>query len=166
MAKKKMPMKVVTKGAKKFGQKWKKDVLVAHNRLRARHGCLALKWSNKVYSEAKLHANRCQAKGKMFHGFSPGVNHGQNIYWSIPPCKKAVDAVFSWYNEIKKPGYNFKKPGFSTGTGHFTQVVWKATTHVGMAKSKDGRFIVANYSPPGNMMGAFPANVKPPKKKH
>jgi hypothetical protein len=27
--------------------------------------------------------------------------------------------------------YNWNAPGFSSATGHFTQVVWKATTEVG-----------------------------------
>lgn len=29
--------------------------------------------------------------------------------------------------------YNYASPGFASGTGHFTQVVWKATTEIGCA---------------------------------
>merc|ERR1712032_1561801 len=43
------------------------------------------------------------------------------------------------------------------GTGHFTAVVWLATTHVGMNCDSLGKgFIVANYTPAGNMMPADP----------
>merc|ERR1712032_93353 len=43
------------------------------------------------------------------------------------------------------------------GTGHFTAVVWLATTHVGMNCDGLGKgFIVANYTPAGNMMPADP----------
>ena len=48
------------------------------------------------------------------------------------------------------------------GTVHFTQVVWKGSTKlgVGMAKGKGGTTVVATYSPAGNVSGQFPANVK------
>ena len=38
-----------------------------------------------------------------------------------------------------RPGYNYDKPGFSPGTGHFTQVVWKSSTHVACAVAKGKR---------------------------
>jgi len=49
------------------------------------------------------------------------------------------------------------------GTGHFTQVVWHNTTHVGMARdtTDTGSFIFCNYGPAGNYMGRFDQNVKP-----
>jgi hypothetical protein len=68
-----------------------------------------------------------------------------------------------WYNEVKD--YNFFKPGFAGNTGHFTQLVWKASSKVGHglgAFKKDGfvhLYGVANYSPPGNYMSKFPDNV-------
>ena len=51
------------------------------------------------------------------------------------------------------------------GTGHFTQVVWRDTREVGLAYSEDGKFIVANYSPAGNMTmpGYFEWHVPPPE---
>ena len=50
-------------------------------------------------------------------------------------------------------------------TGHFTQVVWKASREVGVAEvvtSTNKRFIVARYSPAGNIEGQFKANVPRP----
>lgn len=49
-------------------------------------------------------------------------------------------------------------------TGHFTQVVWKGSKELGIAKanSASGKcYIVANYNPAGNMLGAFQQNVLP-----
>lgn len=50
------------------------------------------------------------------------------------------------------------------------QVVWRATTAVGVAlaanKSEDGwieTYIVARYSPQGNIRGRFAENVKRPQ---
>ena len=70
-------------------------------------------------------------------------------------------AVDMWYGEIKD--YDFQHPGFKSNTGHFTQVVWAGSTHLGVGKaSKDGHcFVVANYLPPGNIMDHFEENVKP-----
>ena len=52
-------------------------------------------------------------------------------------------------------------------TGHFTAVVWKATTKVGcaVAVTADGNriFVVAKYEQPGNYLGQFEDNVKPLK---
>ena len=73
---------------------------------------------------------------------------------------------FPRYNEIKD--YNFKDPTKSTGvTGHFTQVVWKASTKLGIGKAtgtNDGMtcdYVVARYAPAGNMGGDYEANVLP-----
>jgi hypothetical protein len=68
-----------------------------------------------------------------------------------------------WYDEVYSPGYDFNNHGFSSGTGHFTQVVWLGSTHMGAARSSNGENVVANYSPAGNMMGSFPQNVMPSK---
>lgn len=66
-----------------------------------------------------------------------------------------------WYDEIKD--YDFNNPGFSSGTGHFTQVVWVDSMELGVAKAtaQNGmQFVVARYFPPGNILGRFPNNVK------
>ncbi|CAE7516461.1 Glipr2 [Symbiodinium natans] len=142
---------------------WKKDVLAAHNDFRAEHGAEALTWSDECYLLAKKQANACQERSCMYHGSldGPSGRHGQNIYWCSMPGKDAQPMVEAWYQELIKPGYDFEKATFTPGTGHFTQVVWKGTTQVGMALSEDGRFCVANYFPAGNMMGAFKKNVLP-----
>lgn len=49
--------------------------------------------------------------------------------------------------------------------GQFTQLVWKGSHSMGIAmvKGKSGRIvIVANYNPPGNIMGQFMDNVLKP----
>lgn len=57
--------------------------------------------------------------------------------------------------------------------GHFSQIVWKATTHVGCAtvtcnnlgnadSSSPLPFTVCNYSPVGNVGGEYGANVLAP----
>lgn len=144
---------------------WKKATLDEHNVRRRLHGAKPLAWSNECYLEAKKQANACQARGSLFHGHlnGPSGRHGQNAFWSSAQGSTAEEVVESWYSEIDEPGYDFNEPGFKSGTGHFTQVVWAETTHVGMAVSDCGHFVVANYLPAGNMMGAFADNVRAPQ---
>ena len=71
------------------------------------------------------------------------------------------------YDEMTNPGYNFNNPGWNAnpGTGHFTQVIWKASTELGIGKAvaDDGCiYVCARYAPGGNMMGDYEANVKKP----
>jgi len=69
-------------------------------------------------------------------------------------------ATDMWYNEVTTPGYDFDNQGFDSGTGHFTQVVWKGSTKLGCGIS--GVYVVCRYcETAGNMGGAFETNVFP-----
>jgi len=72
-------------------------------------------------------------------------------------------ATYMWYNECVDPGYKFGRKK-NPGTGHFTQVVWRGSTHVGAARIKAGdkSFVVANYLPAGNFVSRYEANVPKP----
>ena len=60
--------------------------------------------------------------------------------------------------------YNYASPGFSSATGHFTQQVWIGSASIGCGKAACGgsTLYVCQYSPPGNVLGQFEANVKAP----
>jgi len=74
--------------------------------------------------------------------------------------KKSIDL---WYEEIKL--YDFKNPGFSHATGHFTCLVWKSSTHFAMGFSintaTNAVDVTMNTSPPGNYSGQYQENVLP-----
>lgn len=60
--------------------------------------------------------------------------------------------------------YNYSSPGFSEQTGHFTQLVWKATTAVGCGSrlcGTRGWYLVCEYWPRGNVVGQFAEQVDP-----
>jgi uncharacterized protein YkwD len=137
---------------------WIKDTLQAHNDLRAKHGSPPLVWDNECAEKAQLAADACGEENKLFHSHCQEYGHGQNAFGGTPGQFGAKDAIESWYSEFRDPGY--KSPG-AEGTGHFTQVVWLATTHVGMARDTQGKgFIVANYKPAGNMQPADPHYIR------
>ncbi|XP_046556952.1 protein PRY1-like isoform X5 [Haliotis rubra] len=55
-----------------------------------------------------------------------GHNSSQPLRGKIVQGKEACDM---WYSEISK--YDYNKAGYSNGTGHFTQMVWKSSKGTG-----------------------------------
>ncbi|WP_203561527.1 CAP domain-containing protein [Ideonella livida] len=135
-----------------------------HNSARQDVGTRPLLWSPELSAFAQKWAHHlAQDKGcRMEHrpGGGPwGSRYGENIFWGSASRFNARDAAKAWYDEIRD-----WRPGILTGdnwhkTGHYTQMVWKGTTHVGMGQAhcpSGAVIIVANYDPPGNYMGQSP----------
>ncbi|XP_014386943.1 PREDICTED: Golgi-associated plant pathogenesis-related protein 1 [Myotis brandtii] len=143
------------------------EVLRAHNEYRQQHGVPPLKLCKKLNQEAQQYSEALASTRILKH--SPESSRGQcgeNLAWASydQPGQEVADR---WYSEIKN--YNFQQPGFTSGTGHFTAMVWKNTKKMGVGKASasDGSsFVVARYFPAGNVVnqGYFEENVLPPKK--
>ncbi|XP_044188176.1 Golgi-associated plant pathogenesis-related protein 1-like [Thunnus albacares] len=140
---------------------FKREFLETHNAYRAKHGAQPLTYNSELNAAAQKWADHLLQTGSMKHSKS-----GENIFnkWTSAPLKlTGKEAVESWYNEIKD--YNWSRPGYSDSTGHFTQVVWKESTELGVGLATDGNnvFVVGQYRPPGNMNmpGYFEKNVLP-----
>jgi len=89
-----------------------------------------------------------------------GGPYGENLAIGYADVVGAIDA---WGNE--RDEYNFDDPDFDTRTGHFTQLVWRNTTDVGCGRKlcgERGWFLVCEYSPRGNILGAFGEAVNRP----
>lgn len=98
---------------------------------------------------------------------------GENLYWagSTTPLVEDEnswdDAIQDWYGE--EPDWNYVTSSSDGGVvGHFTQLVWKSTTHMGCAMNVNcnNKFpgftnivVVCRYSPAGNYMGQEDSNV-------
>ena len=87
----------------------------------------------------------------------PNNSYGENLawYWSSNANNDlywtTAGATDAWYDEINDPGYDFNNPGYSSGIGHFTQIVWKDTCKVGCGIAGTGeQYVVCRYDPPGN----------------
>ena len=88
-------------------------------------------------------------------------NNGENlaVTTDVDEMYETDLATFLWYDEINDPGYDYNKPGFSMGTGHFTQVVWENCTYVGHGIVNG--YVCARYNPPGNYADQFTKFVPP-----
>ncbi len=126
-------------------------VLKRHNERRAAHGAAPLQWDAALAAQAQGYADGCPGG----HSQISGV--GENLAWGHASFTAAADA---WYDEVG--AYDFNNPTFSSGTGHFTQMVWKGTTKLGCgSNARCGmKTYVCQYShTAGNMMGQFAQNV-------
>jgi len=137
-----------------------------HNVYREKHGVPELELDQSLCSFAQQWADRLAATRNFDH--RPNNDFGENLYsqWATrfnAECS-ATKAVESWYEENQ--GYDYGIEPTYLGYGHFTQMVWRGTTRIGLgrAKSADGKrtIIVANYDPPGNYVTQYVQNVLPP----
>lgn len=140
----------------KFG----KEALEAHNRYRSLHQAPPLKWSRSLEKDAEKWAKELAKDGRLRH---EDTDDGENLY-SVSGKSDVTggEIVDRWYAEVDN--YDFRSPGFKSGTGHFTQIVWQESTELGVGKAKgsNGKIIVvARYRPPGNVINHFQNNVKP-----
>ena len=149
----------------KFSSSWKDEVLKAHNEYRAYHDAPPLTWSNSLARNADSCQSRNYYRNGQWHLEHCG-DDGQNIAGTNKWADYST-SVKMWYDEIAlTPGGDGKVSSFSSGTGHYTQVVWKATTKVGCSRVESGDsmntgFVICNYKIPGNMQGSFAQNVIP-----
>lgn len=109
------------------------------------------------------------------------VTLGGNSYDTDSFGELLAAGVDMWYDEIngspQSPGPYFNSVGtpftttFDSARGHFTQLVWKSSTHVsfGVATATCGAapwlIFVANFSAPGNVItpsSMYAQNVLPP----
>jgi uncharacterized protein YkwD len=145
------------KGAAPSGQA--AALVAAHNRVRAKHCAPPLAWSNDLAAVAQKWADHLRDAGCAFEHSQ--TDYGENLAAGTDGTLDADAVVGMWYGEIDK--YDFKRGGFSMETGHFTQVVWRATSRVGCGTSecKGMTIWVCNYDPAGNVEGEYKDNVRP-----
>ena len=141
---------------------FRKEALSVHNDYRSNHNAPPLKLNSKLNDIAQNYAEQLAKKDTMVHSKNKmdGQDLGENLFMCGGYMITGKDMTKSWYDEIYD--YNFKKPDFKSGTGHFTQVVWVGSKEVGFgaAQSESGNYYgVANYFPPGNYIGEFEENV-------
>lgn len=137
-------------------------LLQAHNLERGRAGAASLIWSDALEAEARSWAMTLIETGRFAHDTRPH-GHGENLWmgWGARHFTPE-QMVDDWIEEREdyRPGAfpNVSRTGDWRAVGHYTQLIWRGTTHVGCAvATRDDRSILAcRYSPPGNIDGSRP----------
>lgn len=146
-----------------------------HNLHRANHSVPDLQWDESLASCAATIAASCVYA----HNVDvDGGGYGQNIAAGVPGNNVSAVITNLFYNgeEPLYTGYGQPDPDMSQfeAWGHFSQIVWKATTTVGCATQYcpgglgntgggvSPYFTVCNYKGPGNYAGEYGDNVLPP----
>jgi pathogenesis-related protein 1 len=151
-------------------------IVAAHNSWRSEVGVAAIQWSDALQKKAELWAQQLKAENCSMKHSGPGENlykaypkqsatskdaNGNWIWQNSLQAVGETDVVGNWGNEKQWYGYaaNSCNAPVNKSCGHYTQVVWKNSTHVGCAKAVCSDFAqiwVCNYEPVGNVRGQKP----------
>ena len=139
--------------------------MTRHNDVRGELSLPPVKWSPTRAKTAQYWANEIARSGDVKHGSVDGKHYGQNLYWAYGAALAPVDAANSWYRE--KGAYVRGTPLSDLRAGHYTQMIWRATTAIGAGKATIRTGIyqgwvvhVCNYDPPGNYFGQVAESSK------
>jgi pathogenesis-related protein 1 len=131
-----------------------REMLAAHNAVRARVGVPALAWSDRLAAYAQEWADTLLARKQFVH--RPNSPYGENLYEIDGAAASPTQVVNTLADESRNYDYNSNR--CRGMCGHYTQIVWSGSKEVGCAVARDaGREIwVCNYDPPGNWVGKRP----------
>ncbi|XP_065647709.1 uncharacterized protein LOC105846415 isoform X4 [Hydra vulgaris] len=139
--------------------------LRAHNVFRKIHNVPELQLNAELSASAQKYAVYLSSIQRLQH--SNVADEGENLGFQCFSDKKVISASFfvkEWYSEVCKKEYEFCREG-SPDTSHFTQVIWRESTALGMGKTTielNGMscvYVVARYKPRGNVVSQYATNV-------
>lgn len=83
----------------------------------------AVTWNDTIAADAEAWTTYLANNNSFEHASNLNqLDQGENLYLvSAKPTEPCTDATKAFYEEIKD--YNFDQPGYSSQTGHFTQVM-------------------------------------------
>jgi hypothetical protein len=148
-------------------------MLAAHNRARAEVGVPALNWDRELAAGAAQYAEQMSTVGRAHASREGRKCVRENLLQSRPGSRSPEQMVGVWLAEKAsfKPGVfpDVSTTGDWAQVGHYTQIIWATTTHVGCATHTGAGYdwTVCRYTPPGNqdgknVLGAPPVLKQPP----
>ncbi|KAI5865778.1 CAP domain-containing protein [Durotheca rogersii] len=139
-------------------------ILARSNAVRAYHGAAALRWNATLaaFSLAHVWSSSATDADSCAMARAEGPPYGEILALG---CGGAAACVALWAAEAAR--YDYAAPGSAPAdTGHFSQLVWAASTDVGCAARLCPRqrawYLACHYWPPGNVLGAFAEQVGTP----
>lgn len=145
-------------------KKLRVKILNLQNEYRKHHGVPPLTHSDELSLLAQDWSNHLVQKKALSHRSNSPA--GENVACFSASSLDAIEVdemVWLWYQEVNK--FNFQDCKWQSGTGHFSQMVWKDSQMLGIGLSFQGNMcmLVCNYFPRGNVMKHYPENVFPRK---
>jgi hypothetical protein len=135
-------------------------LLAAHNRERAALNVPALRWDAALAAAAAGYGPTLARLGRLEH--SPRASRptqSENLWMGPRGRYSPEQMVGSWIEERGhfRPGIfpDVSRTGNWLDVSHYTQLIWRGTTHVGCALHSDRRwdYLICRYSPKGNRDG-------------
>jgi hypothetical protein len=135
-------------------------LLDAHNRERAMAGVAPLAWDPALAAAAAAYARQLALLGTLRHSprqARPG--QGENLWMGTRGAFPVQAMVANWAAETSffRPGIfpAVSRSGNWADIGHYSQMIWPATTSLGCAIASGPRFdvLVCRYAPAGNVDG-------------
>jgi hypothetical protein len=135
-------------------------ILMAHNAARAEVGAPPLQWDPSLAVAAASYGPALSRIGHLVHSPRAGrENQRENLWMGQEGRFRPEEMVTAWTDEKRlfNAGMfpNVSRSGNWSDVAHYTQMIWKTTTHVGCAIYRDGTwdYLICRYSPPGNRDG-------------
>ena len=135
-------------------------ILAAHNRERARVGVAPLRWDPTLAASAASYGPALARVGGLRHSpKADRLGQRENLWMGTRGAYSPEQMVGNWiaekayYRQGQFP--NVSRTGNWADVAHYTQVVWRGTTHVGCAiyPTRNWDYLICRYSPPGNLDG-------------
>ena len=143
------------------------ECLEAHNNYRRTHHSPPLILNKDLCKMAETYSKHLSDNvGALEHSVNRRYRIGpvgENLYYCRGKRPTGKYVTSTWYDEIKD--YDYNTVWGNSLTGHFSQVVWKGTTDIGIGctrNEKDQLFVVAHYYPCGNLNQCYKENVLRP----
>lgn len=136
-------------------------LLALHNQARAEVGAPPLAWDDNLAQAAAAYGPDLARIGKLVHSpreSRPGQRENLAMAWTETTSPEEMISLWTEEKRLLTPGLfpAVSRTGYWKDVAHYTQIVWKSTTHVGCAVHADGRgwsYLICRYSPPGNVDG-------------
>jgi len=134
-------------------------LLAAHNRERALVGHPPLAWDPYLAASAAAYGPALASLGRLVHSpreTRPGQRENLAKAWHGTLTPEQLVDLWSREKRMLQPGLfpAVSRTGRWNDVAHYTQMVWKGTTHVGCAVfAADWDYLICRYSPPGNIDG-------------
>lgn len=135
-------------------------ILVLHNRERAAVGAPPLQWDAALAASAATYGPALASLGRLVHSpreTRPGQRENLAMAWTGTTSPEQLVGLWSDEKRLFYPGAfpNVTRTGNWVDVAHYTQMIWKGTTHVGCAayEARGWTYLICRYSPPGNVDG-------------